>query len=169
MCLTIFNFIGGGGIFVRYIIGFVSRAILGEIHGEGLLLAYNSVIVFPASGCLFMAFKYLDIKNKIMEKVSVSFGALCFGVYLATDNDLIREQLWKTINLPGLYKYGMSIQVVFIVLTVISLFAVGCLLEKARIMIFRITFIQKFFGYIDSKFVIAIAEMKTALEEGKHG
>ena len=129
----------------------MSRAILGEIHGEGLLLAYNSVIVFPASVCLFMAFKYLDIKNKIMEKVSVSFGALCFGVYLATDNDLIREQLWKIINLPGLYKYGMSIQLVFIVLAVIVLFIVGCLLEKVRVIICKAIGIGKIYIYCDSK------------------
>ena len=106
-----------------------------------------------------------QIKNKIMEKVSASLGALCFGIYLATDNTLIREQLWKTINLPGLYKYGSMIQLGFTVLVIISLFTAGCLLEKARMMIFRITRAEKIYGYIDNKFAKIIAVFKTTLEK----
>lgn len=147
------------------IIGYLTESIIGSKLGEGVFYTYNSVLIFPESVCLFMTFKYLNIKNKFINRFGLSLGAVCFGVYLATDNDLIREQLWKTINLPGQYKYGIPIQLVFIVLTVILLFAVGCLIEEVRMMIFRITFIQKLFGYIDKKFSIAIAEIKTALEE----
>lgn len=147
------------------IIGYLTESIIGSKLGEGVFYIYNSALIFPASVCLFMTFKHVNIKNKFINRFGLSLGAVCFGVYLATDNNLIREQLWKTINLPGQYKYGIPIQLVFIVLVVIILFTVGCVLEKARVIILRMTQSERICKSIDSKFSKAMTEFKMVLEK----
>ena len=124
-------FIFGGGLLSRLIIGGLTAVLLGKPTGEGVFYAYNSIVVFPASVCLFMAFKNLKIKNKAVSKAVAGLGSVCFGVYLLTDHKLIRESLWRLADLPRL-AYNEVFCVIGVLVTCILLFMFGCFVEFLR-------------------------------------
>ena len=55
---------------IRIIFEKITSLVLSQPHG-GLFYIYNSIFIFPASLCLFMAFKNLEIKNKFISKLGM--------------------------------------------------------------------------------------------------
>ena len=142
-----------GGTASILIIGYISSLVFGEPKGEKLLLAYNSIITFPASIYLFMAFRNIEIKNNTVIKISVSLGSLCFGAYLLTDHPLIRESLWNAINFSQYASNGFSVMFIHLLSTVMILFIVGCLVEYFRKKLFTLMSVDKLAKFIDDKFI----------------
>ena len=121
----------------------MTETVLGVQRGTGIFYAYNTIIIFPASVCLFMAFKNMKIKNRIISNAAISIGTRCFGAYLATDNPLIRSSLWEFINLPQYGKSGISVMLIQLFFSVIVLFGMGCVIDYFRIILFRLFGINK--------------------------
>lgn len=148
--LVMYILLSEGGNIINLIIGTVSMLVLGEPRGEALFLDYNSITVFPASVCLFMTFKNMKIENKTLSRISISLGAVCFGVYLVTDNPLLRKPLWKLLNLSRYCGCGIfTLFSIFIVMVI--LFVVGCCIEWIRVMVFRGIGIEKLYLWIDRR------------------
>lgn len=142
--------LSGVGIISILVIGTISRTVFGEVNGELLLIAYNSVIIFPASVCLFIVFKNINIKNEVVSKFILVLGSVCFGTYLLTDNPLISDCLWKEINLPKAKQFGILFQSGYILIIVLVLFALGCLIEKGRTIIIRAVKIDRLYKLVDN-------------------
>ncbi len=142
----------GGGMLIRILIGCLTFYVLGEVKWEGVFYNYNSIIIFPASVCLFLAFQQMRIKKGIVSKTVLFFGHICFGVYLLTDHDLIREALWNAVNLPGLVSHGVILTCIGIIGIVILLFLSGCLFEWIRIKIMSLFPADQWLKAADEKF-----------------
>lgn len=136
---------------IRIIFEKITSLVLSQPHG-GLFYIYNSIFIFPASLCLFMAFKNLEIKSKFISKLSVSLGSVCFGAYLATENPYIREPLWEAINLPRFAQHGIFAMLGCTAAAVILLFAMGCLIEYIRLFIFKIIHFDNLISFLEKKF-----------------
>lgn len=126
----------------------MTAVLLGRPTGEGVFYAYNSIIVFPASVCLFMAFKNLKVKDKVVSKSVAGLGSVCFGVYLLTDHNLIRESLWRLVDLPRL-AYNEAFCVVGVLSVSILLFLCGCLVEFLRKKIIGFIRLDRVINWVD--------------------
>lgn len=115
------------------IIIFVGRYGLYYIGKDGVtdvLLSYSFIIVIIGAVSLFIYFKNLSIKSKIINNISI----LTFGVYLIHDNVYLREILYRDI-LKSYYWYNDEKLVVMIIISVFFIFICGCSIEKIRIII----------------------------------
>ena len=152
-----------GGIVSRLIIGNLTELVLRNRLGEGVLYAYNSVLIFPASVSLFMAFRNIKIKSKIVTNVAASLGAVCFGTYLVTDNPLVRNALWGKIDLLKYCETGLFGTSVALIIVIILLFLIGCLIEKTRTVIIRTVKIEKLYKQIDDSLKVMINRLNKTM------
>lgn len=115
----------------RLLIGYISLKLFGREVGVGTLTSYNSLIVLFAAVALFLFFKRLQLGNGRISNIITILGKLSFGAYLCSDHNLIRKPLWDICDITGRTNsiLGRAIYVCTIVLTI---FAVGCLIEKFR-------------------------------------
>ena len=121
-----------GGVLTRYLIGTLTTSFLGKETGTDLFYCYNSVIIYPASVCLFMAFREIRINNEKLTKVINSFGSVCIGAYLATDHSVTSQPMWRLINLPATISKGIIHTFFALFLATVLLFLFGCMMEFLR-------------------------------------
>ena len=147
-----FILVGGGS---RTVIGTLSSLFLDGPKGEGIFFACNSVVVFPAAVCLFMAFREIKIHSSLLIRLS-HMGVYCFGAYLATDHSLIREPLWNVVHLFDACRYGAWTALVFVVITVIIMLLLGCSLEFLRSFLMDRLGVKRWATVVDSFFMSAL-------------
>ncbi len=119
---------------------------------SGILFAYNSVVYYPASICLFAAFRRMRLKNRVLCKISTTLGAVSFGAYLATDNPFIRSGLWNSINLPKYVGRGVFIEFLIFIGVIAALFLIGCAIEWLRCALMRLVRLSKLLSAADRRF-----------------
>lgn len=106
---------------------------IGIATPEKMLFYNNQPLVLGASIILFILVSNLQISH--LANMICKIGRLTFGVYLLHDNDMIRAALWKMINAPRFLQSPL-LEIGYMLLVVLSIFAVGCLVERFRMVIF---------------------------------
>lgn len=134
----------------RLIIGQASKIAFGEIKFESIFYSYNSVIVFGASVCLFLFFKNIEIKSKILSKTVTRIGSVCFGAYLYSDNPFLRKPLWDFVNLPQMVREAKWGGIALLIAVVFIIFLIGCLIESIRNNIFNMLGVSKLVNKVDA-------------------
>lgn len=79
----------------KIIIANLSLYFTGNIIGSSIFFVKNSIIIFPMSVLLFLAFMKINISGKVSEKIIPFFASSIFAVYLISENIYLREHLWS--------------------------------------------------------------------------
>lgn len=99
--------------------------------------AYSSFLLLIQSLMMFLIFKDIHIKNKIVNKIILYIAPLTFGVYLIHEQIYLRKILWVNIFKPS--EISGTLNILFsLIITIIFVFIVGCIIEKIRSEIFKI-------------------------------
>ena len=69
------------------------------------VMDYKMPITVIMTVALFLTFKDIDIKNRVMRRLILWAAPLSFGVYLLHDSDYIRPLLWDIVDAP---RFGAS-------------------------------------------------------------
>ena len=110
-------------------IAYSTKMLLGNIKGVGTLYNYNSIIVYLASVCLFLFFANKKNNTNGMSSRIALCGKFSFGAYLISDHCIIREILWKKINIIGTTLGNPYLICVYILCISICIFVFGCILD----------------------------------------
>lgn len=135
--------------FCNYLISFDSPLIreVGYYFRSGCEL-YSGIMVLIQSFSYFLFFETLSIRNKLIN----SIASLTLGVYLIHENLLVREQLYKFLNLDVDYVITSTSVVGRIFIYAILIFIICLLIEKIRVIIFKTVNKCKFIIKIKHKF-----------------
>ena len=76
----------------------------------------------------------------------------CFGAYLITDHEIIREPFWNAVDLLGRTNGNVGLLFVLVVLLVIAVMIVGIFLDYAIISILQFKAISSIFSLVDAKY-----------------
>lgn len=91
------------------------------------LLSYSNPIVIIQTICYFEIFRTFKFRNKLINYVS----STVFGIYLFHDNNIIRQNLYKIINIDfGPYVSSKMILKVFF--WTFAIFIIGVIIELIR-------------------------------------
>ena len=125
---------------------FVSKFILYYLYSRYKILKvdyswtfykYNSITVLASSFCLFMFFKNLNIRNKIISKIILITSPLTFGVYLIHDNPYVREILYTKILHTNNY-FSSNKYLIVALLSIITVFTICSIIDYLRMMLFKL-------------------------------
>ena len=119
----------------RFIIGYITFALRGEMYHEDLFYNYNSVLVLASSILLFLLFLNYKGNDTIMGRIALRMGALTFAVYLIHEHDWLQDVIWSYFDLPG--KVNKIYFVPYIFFSVIVIYIVCLLIDCIRIRIFK--------------------------------
>lgn len=101
-----------------------------------LMYNYSSIGYVVASVLILLIFKNINIKNKNVNKLILTFSGLTFGIYLIHDNNFIRLILWK--NIFEDLKFQNLTTILFVVLIVVPIiFIVSASIEYLRVKLFE--------------------------------
>ncbi len=90
------------------------------------LLEENSLIPFLLSVLLFIVFKDIDIKNKMIKDIIMKLSACSFFVYIIQEHDAIRYWFWNFFNINS---YASSFKLILIlILSIFILWIIAFLL-----------------------------------------
>lgn len=128
----------------------ITITLRGEVFGETAFSYYNSVTVYLASVCLFLAFKELSIKGVRLSKLILFVSPLTFGVYLIHDHKDIRSLLWSKI-FPSAEWVSSPFMILWILGASAAVFAGCLLLEYVRKLIWKLLRIDRGLDKIGSK------------------
>ena len=118
----------------------VSELILGVIVNKtgkleymlDMLCANNHILVLLASVALFTAFIELktDTINEKTGKIILLFSSSTFGIYLLHENLLVRNRwaLWLGVDRLN----NTAFKLLFLIISIVALFAVGTLIDRVR-------------------------------------
>lgn len=98
------------------------------LEESGIFFRYNSILVYPASVALFLAFLNLRITNNRFKKFIAVFAPTTFGVYLIHDNQYLRNILWGAVNAPSHMHEVWFIP--YAVSVIVLIFVVGSLIDR---------------------------------------
>jgi len=148
------------GYILLCVLAVSSRVLIGEAsetHKEltiriGQLYLYNSLVFLGASVLVFVFFSKIQINNRIISKIINVIGSVAFGVYLFHDNNLFRGEIWRIIDIPGKFEYGIKQVFLHIVVAVIIVFSLGCIIEGIRLLLMRILCVNKLMTKCDKSF-----------------
>ena len=135
----------------RVIIEVFTTAIFGMEKKANLFYAYNSLPVFISSVCFFCLFEKSKIKNNFFSKNCVFWGGLSFGVFLSHHHFIVREYIWRYINIPQRLENGILFAVIYMLIVVLGIFIVGCIVEKIRLSIMKKINVDQVCNYLESK------------------
>lgn len=96
--------------------------------------AYNTIFNVLGSVFLFLAFSKLNIKSKIINKISKH----TLGIYLMHVNIFIRVYMWRTILKTGEY-YTRNSLILNCVFSVLAVFIGGLIIDFIREKLFNVT------------------------------
>ena len=144
-------------IFVVSVIAQISiKVALTKIKGVNIvddysrnLISYNNVIVFIQSVSIFLLFKNINIENKITNKCIMFFSSSTFAVYLIHEQPDFIKILWESIK-PYSYLGTKNIYLVWIT-SVFGIFVCSVLIDKVRILIFKLFAKMKWIGVLKDK------------------
>ena len=113
---------------------YITPMIFGRVALNSLFFSYNSIFTLAASCFLFLCFRELSISNQRVCRIISAVAPLAFGVYLIHDNRFVRPILWEALN-PTAYAESPWL-LLYMALCVIGIFAICCVMEKLRQIIF---------------------------------
>ena len=128
----------------------VSELILGVIVDKtgkleymlDMLCANNHILVLLASVALFTAFIELktDAIHEKTGKIILLFSSSTFGIYLLHENLLVRSRWASWLGVDRLN--NVALKLLFLIISIVALFAVGTLIDRVRAGLFNM-FIKK--------------------------
>lgn len=130
---------------------------------SNLLIKYVSptiIIMAVALLCLFSKIKC----NPSLAKIISFFASSTFSVYLIHDNNYIRNHLMSKIH-TFIGSYDFIYLTLFIIFMVLAVFVACILIDKIRIVIFKILKIEKLSVGIEGLIRKAVNTVYLALEE----
>lgn len=118
----------------RIAIAWGTKTLLGHVVGAGLFFSFNSVIIYPASVLIFIAFLNMRIPQSLGRIINWVASA-AFGVFLIHDNTYLSTVMWSVVRSRiHLEQISLIWECMF---SVIIIF-VGCMLiDKVRELFFR--------------------------------
>lgn len=114
----------------RVVIEIATKRVMGSSLGEDTLFAYSSIFVLLSSVALFLGF--LQMKEGKLSRFIAPAGKLVFGAYLISDHNLIRQHLWKTLNVSRYHQGNTSMLLVSIIVVAFVIVCVGSTVEFVR-------------------------------------
>lgn len=117
--------------FSRIIIGLTTKIAVGKTVGENTLYAYSSTLVLLSSIALFIGF--LQMKEGKVSQYFAPVGRLVFGAYIISDHNIIRNDLWRKLDLYNLQQNGMLLMIAGVAFVALMIVCVGTISELIRI------------------------------------
>ncbi len=132
-----------------FVLGFLRDFLdISQIEADKLI-SLVSITVFPASVCLFLFFKKINIKNSFVCKASVFLSPFTFGVYLIHDNHSLRVILWKLIH-PETYADSFYLWI-YMIVSVPLIYICCVLVDYFRKKLFSVLKVEKIGQFLDMK------------------
>lgn len=100
------------------------------------LYNYYSITVVIGAISLFLFFKSLEIKHKFIDKVINFLAPTTFAIYLIHENPNVRDILWEKFHFVSNEPFAKMI--FLIVVIPISLFVILSLVDKLRLILFKV-------------------------------
>jgi len=126
-----------------------SLAVLDKPKGTDIFFSYNSITVFLASICLFEYFvNHQSLKTSVISRMA----RYCFGAYLITDHNLIREPLWNAVDLIGRTNGNVGLIFLFVILIAVVFMIVGSFLDYVIVSFLRSRSISSLLDKLDEKY-----------------
>lgn len=119
----------------RVTLSFATQYILGSAEGD-LFYSYNSLLVAPASICLFLFFVNWNLIGARVSRIILFISPLTFGVYLIHDNKYVREFLWNSLLKPFIF-VDKPMLILYLAVCVLLIYVICSLVEKLRQVIFK--------------------------------
>lgn len=114
------------------------------------LLDFSNILNFISSIGLFLCFREIKIKNKIINKCTEKLSPLMFGIYLIHENPYFKGHMWK--KMIGVYKYATSSKlVIHFIVSVVGVFCICAIIEYIRMKLFDLGKHTKICKKIDEK------------------
>ena len=114
----------------------------------GFNLSYNNLFIFVESVAIFLFFKNLHIKTKVLNIVINYIAGLTLGVYLYHQND---DYAWKMWDRMKPYQYlGSNNLYSMMFLQICQIFVVGLIIEQCRVWIFKLFGLLKRLKIVDN-------------------
>lgn len=142
---------------LRTPLGMISMFIIGNDVLAGLFFRYNSITVF--CGAVFLFNAMLQGKNDERKKAVLAIAPLSFAVYLVHDNPNIRSILWGSIPMTDIMAGGMVKTIIALCVIIISVFLVGCLIEKSRLLVAKVMHLDRLYVWIDELFLSKVTNV----------
>ena len=98
---------------------------------------YNQPLVLMAAICLFLLFLGIKNKENKWNKIITHVSSCTFGVYLFHETPVFRQTLYNVIFKTSEY-FGSSIAVLYVLLFATLTFAVGCVVDSVRQILFSL-------------------------------
>ncbi len=122
----------------------------GMIKLSDSLVSYISPTIVIAAIMTVCLFAKINIKHKFVAGLITFFSTSAFSVYLIHDNNYFRDNIIK-----GAFKNVGDFSPVMLVLTVVAIaltiFVVCVLIDKVRVLLFKLLHIEKLCDFIQSK------------------
>ena len=129
-CLCVLLMFGFNNLFLL-----ISNRILGK-DIRWMFYSYSSPLFYMGAICLVAAFSRIQITSERVKRVIEFISPLTFGVYLIHENQEFRQFFIIDAFLPYLEKPAW-LMILFIIATVIFIFAACTLVDFARAWLFR--------------------------------
>lgn len=129
-------------------ISYVNSILPQTLCGEDLFISYFSPFVVVGAFCIFMFFK--NLKIKYLKKIITAFGSASFGVYLISEQQIIKEVFIRN----SLAEYTTEPWYIMISATVIYaliIYFVCACIDYIRIQLFYICKINKLLLILEKK------------------
>lgn len=114
---------------------------------EYMLILYSNPIVLIQSIAFFAFFSTLNIKSKIINKIS----SLTLGIYLIHDNNYTRTRMYKWLKIDNGYIYSYRFLIYMFVIAVL-IFVVCLIIEQLRQLLFKFIYNRKISNRIRIKY-----------------
>lgn len=92
-------------------------------------LNMNSLPLFLASVCLFLAFKNLKIKS---SKIINTIAGTVFGIYIIHEHPYLKNYIWDSVFHNKLYYFDLFHIIGSAFITVFIIFVCGCIIDLLR-------------------------------------
>ena len=115
------------------------------------LVDYISPTIVIAAVMLVCIFAKINVKHKFLAGVITFFSSSAFSVYLIHDNNYFRDNI-----IVGAFKAVGDYAPIMLVLTVlaiaVAIFVVCVLVDKVRVLLFKLLHIEALCNYIEKRF-----------------
>lgn len=117
----------------------------------GHMLGYDNLVTLTKSVVVFLFFKNINIKSKILNKTILFISPLTLGVYLIHEHIFLRPILWNEICKPYLYLESGRKLVLMMTIQVSLIFISCCIIEYIRKKIFDVLGKSRLIKLINSR------------------
>lgn len=101
-------------------------------------LNYSNPIIIIQTVAYFYIFWNLKIKNNLLSKIVLMISPYCLGVYLITENKLVKQFVYEFLHLNTNYFNYTLEYVLYMLLMMFLIFIICIVIERIRAFIFKI-------------------------------